>query len=42
MPQNTELKRIGFRYENAFEVSKVITPRHWNSAMKTIAAGPHQ
>lgn len=38
MPQNTKLERMGFRYENAFEVSKVIIPKHWNSAVKTIAA----
>lgn len=42
MPPNAELERMGFTYENAFEVSKVITLRHWNSAIKAIAAGPHQ
>lgn len=42
MSQNTEWERMGFTYEKAFEVSKVITPRRCNSAIKTIAAGPHQ
>lgn len=41
MPQNTKPGRMGFTYKNAFGVSKVITPRHWKSAVKTTAAGPH-
>lgn len=42
MLQNTKLGRMGFTYKNAFGVSKVITLRYWKSAIKTIAAGPHQ
>lgn len=35
-------ERMDITQENAFAVSKVITPRHQNRAIKTKAAGPHQ